>query len=146
MFTCMFLILNVTPITQYVHNLTKENWRYSYLVPQSCSYLVDYSTQLSVFSGVADICPGAQGDKRQSHDHVAQASYDIQTNEPSHTSNHICDKDDNEQCGWGASSMEDIFAVIVLNVLDVEFVYLTFQLLQVTPAELFPAHLLHSSE
>lgn len=145
MFTCIFL-LNATLITQNVDNLTEENWKYSYLVPQSCSYLVDHSAQLSIFSRVADICPGAQGDKRQSHDHVAQASYDVQTNESSYTSNHIRDEDDNEQCGWGASSMEDIFAVIVLNILDVEFVYLTLQLLQITPAELFPAHLLHASE
>lgn len=143
---CVFLILNETLITQCEQNLSEENEKNSYLVPQGCSYLVDYSTQLSVLSRVADVRPGAQGDEGQSHDHVAQTGYDVQPNEPSHTSNHIRDKDDDKQCGWGASCMEDIFAIIVLDVLDVKFVYLALQLLQVPPAELLAAHLLHPSE
>lgn len=146
-FTCVFLISNETLITQCEQNLSEENEKKnSYLVPQGCGYLVDYSTQLSVLSRVADVRPGAQGDEGQSHDHVAQTGYDVQPNEPSHTSNHIRDKDDDKQCGWGASCMEDIFAIIVLDILDVKFVYLALQLLQVPPAELLAAHLLHPSE
>lgn len=123
-----------------------EGSKGSYLVPQGCGHLVDHSAQLPVFSRVPDVGPGAQGDKGQSHYHVAEASYDVQTDEPGHARDDVRDEDDNKQCGRGASRVEDILAIVVLDILDVELVYLALQLLQVAPAKLLPAHLLHPSE
>lgn len=118
----------------------------SYLVPQRRRHLVYYCAQFSVLPRVSDVRPGTQCDKCQAHDHVAQTGYDVQANEAGHSGDDVSDEDDDEERGGGAGGVEDVLAVVVLDVLDVELIDLVLQLLEVAAAELLPAHLLHPTE
>lgn len=74
-FTCLFptsyIVSGKQMAFKSVPKLVEKDEMYSYLVPQGCSHLVYYSPQFSVFSRVPDVCPGTQGDKSQSHYHIA---------------------------------------------------------------------------
>ena len=117
-----------------------------YLVPQRAGHLVDDSAQFPVFPGVPDVGPGAEGDQRQTQDHVAQAGNDVHAHKARDARGHIHDKDDHEQGGRRAGRVENVLGVIVLDVLDKDLVDLPLQLLQVAAAELLTSHLLHAPE
>lgn len=118
----------------------------TYLVPQCTSHLVDDGAQFSVFPGVPNVGPGAESDQCQAQDHVTQAGNDVHAHKACDARGHIHDKDDHEQSGRRAGSVENVLGVIVLDVLDKHLVDFSLQLLQVAAAELLASHLLHAPE
>lgn len=124
------------------------NWclLFSYLVPQSTGHLIDDGAQFPVLARVADVRPSAEGDEGQTQDHVAQAGYDVHAYKAGDACRHVHDKDDHEEGGRRAGSVENVLGVIVLDVLDEHLVDLALQLLQVAAAELLAAHFLHAAE
>lgn len=118
----------------------------NYLIPQRAGHLVDDGAEFSVFPGVPDVGPGAEGDQRQTQDHVTQAGNDVHAHKARDARSHVHDKDDHEQGGRRAGGVENVLGVIVLDVLDKHLVDFSLQLLQVAPAELLASHLLHAPE
>lgn len=119
---------------------------FSDLVPQRTGHLVDDSAKLSVFSGVADVGPGAECDQGQAQDHIAQAGNDVHAHKAGDARGHVHDEDDHKQSGWRAGGVKNVLGVIVLDVLDEHLVDLALQLLQVAAAELLASHLLHAAK
>lgn len=133
-FVCVYLMSKC-----WTKNLT-------HLVPQSTGHLVDDGAQFPVLPRVADVGPSAEGDEGETQDHVAQAGNDVHAYKARDACGHVHDEDDHEEGGGRAGGVENVLGVIVLDVLDEHLVDLALQLLQVAPAELLAAHLLHAAE
>lgn len=119
---------------------------FTYLVPQRSCHLVYERPELSILSRIADVGPGAQSDESESQHHVTHAGDHVHAHKAGDPRRHVHDEDDYEERGGCPCRMEDVFGVVVLDVLHEELVDLGLQLLQVPATELFAAHLLHATE